>query len=73
MSKFPWNLHNGDEVWWDDPDDGKCSRYHTIQDITYAGKIGDDDCVISIRDIDGSVLECFARELSVMRVWGKIR
>ena len=51
-------LHNGDEVFWTDPEDGICSRIYTISAIKVSGD------VVSIRDYDGSCLECFAHELS---------
>lgn len=51
-------LHHGDEVFWADPDKGKCSRYFTINTITIKGDI------ICISDIDGSCLECFTNELN---------
>jgi hypothetical protein len=51
-------LHNGDEVYWTDPDDGACSRYITIQTIVLNGD------VVCITDKDGDSLECFAEELS---------
>ena len=51
-------LHPGDEVYWNDPDDGICSRVYTIASIVVNGN------VVSITDVDGSVLECFAKELS---------
>ena len=51
------DLHSGDEVYWEDPDDGACSRVLTIQSIYYCGN------VVTITEPDGSVLECFAREL----------
>ena len=55
-------LHKGDEVYWNDPDAGVCSRFYRIKTI---------DCthssVITIEDMDGSVIECYARELS----WNK--
>jgi hypothetical protein len=52
-------LHNGDEVYWNDPDEGLCSRYYTIQTITVRV---DGLCVIS--DKQGTDLECWAEELS---------
>ncbi len=51
-------LHNGDEVFWNDPDDGACSRHITIQAIAVSGE------VVVITGKDGSDLECFAHELS---------
>lgn len=63
-NEFPWNLHNGDEVRWNDPDGGACSKVITIQTVEYHGEMGEDDCIIRITGQDGSDLECFARELS---------
>ena len=51
-------LRRGDEVYWTDPDDGACSRHYVILVITVRG-----DCV-SIMDLSGDTLECFAEELS---------
>jgi hypothetical protein len=51
-------LHPGDEVFWNDPDEGTCSRIYKIRLIEVNGN------VVTIEDVDGSVLECFARELS---------
>jgi hypothetical protein len=51
-------LHSGDEVFWNDPDNGACSRVYKIQTIEVNGN------VVTIQEPDGSVLECFARELS---------
>jgi hypothetical protein len=52
-------LHSGDEVYWNDPDDGLCSRYYTIQTVRVR-----EGGLIQIQDKDGSSLECFAAELS---------
>jgi hypothetical protein len=51
-------LAPGDEVYWTDPDGGICSRIYKIQSISVNGSI------VVIQDVDGSVLECFARELA---------
>ena len=51
-------LNPGDEVFWNDPDDGDCSRMYTINRICISGDI------ITITDVDGSDLECFAKELA---------
>ena len=51
-------LHTGDEVFWEDPDNGLCSRRLTICEIKYKG-----DGSFSIIDTDGGHLECFAKEL----------
>jgi hypothetical protein len=53
-------LHNGDEVFWNDPDHGACSRYIIIQSTTV--EKGSD--IISVYGKDGSYLQCFAHELS---------
>ena len=51
-------LATGDQVFWTDPDDGACSRHYTILAIEVVGN------VVTIEEPDGSVLECFARELA---------
>ena len=51
-------LAPGDEVYWNDPDDGVCSRFYIISKIEIEGN------VIKITAKDGNYLECFARELS---------
>jgi hypothetical protein len=51
------NLCAGDEVFWEDPDNGKCSYSLIISDIEIDGD------VIKIIDKDGGYLECFANEL----------
>lgn len=51
-------LHNGDEVFWTDPDNGLCSRHLVIKNIKTNGQ------TITIEDKNGDVLECFAKELS---------
>lgn len=54
-------LHNGDEVFWNDPAEGTCSKYITIQSIW----VGDgSDPIVKITGKDGSDLECWAHELS---------
>jgi hypothetical protein len=52
------NLCPGDEVTWNDPDEGRCTRTGAIQYIKVTGN------VVQITWNDGSDLECFARELS---------
>jgi len=52
------NLQNGDEVFWEDPDDGLTSRSITIQSVEIKGD------VVCIYGKDGDELECFANELS---------
>lgn len=57
-------LHNGDEVFWNDPDeDSECSRYITIQTIEVESE-EEGNGIIRISGTDGSCLECFAHELS---------
>jgi hypothetical protein len=50
-------LHTGDEVFWNDPDEGTCSCHYLIGSIEIKGDI------VSITDKNGDHLECFAREL----------
>ena len=51
-------LRRGDEVFWNDPDEGLCSRYLIIQTIEVKGNI------VVIQEDDGTNLECFAEELT---------
>jgi len=50
-------LHPGDQVKWNDPDEGTCSRVLTIQTIEINGN------VFTIMEPDGSVIMGYAREL----------
>ena len=52
-------LSHGDEVFWNDPDDGLCSRMLHIRSIHWQ-----DDNVFVIECMDGSVVQGFAGELS---------
>ena len=54
------NLHNGDEVFWNDPDNGHCSRHIIIQSI----EIDEPNEIISIYGKKNDYLQCFAHELS---------
>jgi hypothetical protein len=51
-------LAPGDEVYWNDPDEGICSRFYIISKIEIEGN------VISITSDDGNYLDCFVWELS---------
>ena len=51
-------LHTGDEVFWNDPDDGETSRNINIQSIKIQGEM------VCITGVDGDYLECYACELS---------
>lgn len=51
-------LRSGDEVYWNDPDEGACSRMLSIHRIDREGN------VVTIVEADGGLVECFARELS---------
>jgi len=53
------NLKSGDKVYWNDPDDGLCSRWYDIETIEIVGDI------VSIVEPDGSHLSCFMEELSL--------
>lgn len=64
-------LAPGDEVFWNDPDDGVCSRTLTIRMIAVLSADEEDfdseldaDAIVLIDAADGSSLECFAHELS---------
>jgi len=50
-------IHVGDEVFWNDPDEGACSRILKVLSIEVT------DNVAAIQDVDGSIVECFVEEL----------
>lgn len=59
-SKEVQELQVGDEVFWNDPDDGICSRNIEIASIdVFHGGI-----IVRITDINGDMLEAFGHELS---------
>lgn len=51
-------LRPGDQVFWNDPDEGACSRVLTIRAVEVCGN------VVCIMEPNGSEVECYARELS---------
>lgn len=51
-------LHSGDEVFWNDPDEGLCSRMLKIHSIEFVPPN-----VFKIEEVDGSCVEVYAREL----------
>lgn len=61
LAKSDWRrkLHNGDEVTWNDPDRGLCTRTGKISSIRY---LEDDTAVITWQD--GGETGVFLRELS---------
>lgn len=62
------SLHNGDEVFWNDPDEGLCSRPVTIRELTIHSVVNEgcetEEAALTISERDGGTLECFASELS---------
>lgn len=54
------DVHVGMQVYWNDPDDGICSRYDTVSEIYDADGEVDDDTIILLE----SGTEVFAHELS---------
>ena len=56
--KAAYELDTGDRVYWNDPDEGLCSRWFDIAKIEYCGDMA------RITDIDGSEVQCFLSELS---------
>ena len=56
---FVERLQQGDEVYWNDPDGGKCSDTYIIQKIW----VEDEGWTIFIVDINGRELHCFANEI----------
>lgn len=63
---YAWvkKLHSGDEVFWNDPDDGECSRDFVIGSIKCHLESGERDFPVTIYTQEGDVVECFASELS---------
>lgn len=61
-------IQPGDQVFWNDPDEGTCSRVLTVQTIEINVDSEDDgedmDIIVSIMEPGGSVVECYAHELS---------
>jgi hypothetical protein len=51
------DLGFGDQFYWNDPDNGACSKVVTIRTIEWMGEVA------RIEDVDGSVLECFDHEM----------
>lgn len=59
-------LRPGDQVKWNDPDRGLCSRIITIASIEICNEdenADEDDAIIKIEGIDGDYVEVFAHEL----------
>lgn len=59
QNDFRRSLQAGDTVFWNDPDDGACSRYLEIHKIVY---LTEED--VRITESGGSVVECCISELS---------
>ncbi len=53
-------LRHGDQVFWNDPDNGLCSGALTIGDIS----VNVETLVVTITDIMGDDIQCFPDELS---------
>lgn len=51
-------LEPGDHVYWNDPDEGECSREYLIDRIEHNGDM------VRITEPDGSELQCFVSELA---------
>jgi len=52
------NLHSGDEITWNDPDDGNCSKTAPLRKIEVKGDMA------KIYWLDGGYTEAFLSELS---------
>jgi hypothetical protein len=57
-------LRPGDEVYWNDPDEGVCSQLIIIQRCDVLAAYTGDDAILSITGQDGEELECLASELA---------
>ena len=63
VDNFRANLKIGDEVWWNDPDNGFSSGYYKITGIhTESGKIEYENDIVFISN-GSSQAEVFAHEL----------
>jgi hypothetical protein len=60
---LPSELSIGDEVFWNDPDDGISSGVYTIVDIP-SGKLLHQDDICTIKNAHDSEVDVFAHELS---------
>ena len=49
-------FHEGDKVWWEDPDDGECSHAGVVSEVN--GEI------IHVKDEDGCITDAFDYELT---------
>lgn len=59
------HLHSGDEITWNDPDAGECSRTPIVANILYKTGAGDGEArIVEIVDQAGSVIERPLREIS---------
>lgn len=56
-------LHEGDQVWWNDPDHGISSGYYRI-DIVNGTWVDSDDSILMLKNEAGSQTEVYAHELS---------
>ena len=57
-------LDAGDEVRWEDPDDGVSSGVYFVTEVlTETGQVTDFDDMLVIRNTEGSHAEVFASEL----------
>ena len=57
MPNWRKELDKGDEVYWTDPDDGKCSGYYTVLAVR-------PDDVVLLQNDDGSEVEAWITEVS---------
>jgi hypothetical protein len=55
-------LKTGDHIFWNDPDDGSCSRSFVVASIGIRAE-EDGDVLLSLTDPDGDELECLAVEI----------
>lgn len=54
-----WGLQAGDEIEWDDPDEGVCSRVLKVKSVEFRG-----DRSLAIEEEDGSVVEGYIEEFT---------
>lgn len=62
--RFYRDLAVGDEVFWNDPDEGRCSRVLKIYEIQDLPEDRENQTVVILGDNFGSIVEAFLVELS---------
>jgi hypothetical protein len=57
-------LKPGDEVYWNDPDEGISSGYYTVKEVLSESGDIEDDTIVIIKNDAGTWAEVFVHEIS---------